>query len=140
MGENLVAGILKNIETLANVNANQNVAILTGIKKTNTLLSDQIGKELSKQTRLLETMVSILLKGLKGNSKKEESSKGFSGGGALAAFAGMAKMLKKRAPKHISKLSKAIKGLAESMKLLIETINDMDIEKFDAFIKIFDYW
>lgn len=138
MGENLVAGILKNIETLANVNANQNVAILTGIKKTNTLLSDQIGKELSKQTKLLESMVSILLKGLKGNPKKEESSKGFAGGGALAVFAGMAKMLKKSAPKHISKLSKAIKGLAESMKLLIETVNDMDTEKFDAFIKIFD--
>tara|TARA_Y100000389_G_scaffold32999_1_gene28089 strand:+ start:13660 stop:16326 length:2667 start_codon:yes stop_codon:yes gene_type:complete len=137
MGENLVAGILKNIETLANVNANQNVAILTGIKKTNTLLSDQIGKELSKQTKLLESMVSILLKGLKGKPKKEESPKKF-GGGALAAFAGMAKLLKKRAPKHISILSGAIRGLAESMKLLIETINSMDTEKFDAFIKIFD--
>ena len=35
MGENLVAGILKNIETLASINANQNISILTGIKKTN---------------------------------------------------------------------------------------------------------
>ena len=54
MGENLVAGILKNIETLATVNANQNVSILTGINKTNTILSKEIGKELTKQTKLLQ--------------------------------------------------------------------------------------
>jgi len=56
MGENLVAGILKNIERLANVNIQQNVAILTSIKKTNLILSREIGKELQKQTKLLQSI------------------------------------------------------------------------------------
>ena len=35
MGENLVAGILKNIEIMSNINLNHNIAIITSINKTN---------------------------------------------------------------------------------------------------------
>ena len=200
MGENLVAGILKNIETLASINANQNISILTGIKKTNTLLSDQIGKELTKQskllteisttltrtlflnlrannlakksletelsgskkikapkvekkgksplfgdsisnelakqTSLLESMVSILLKGLKQKGKKEGKSKGFGAKSVLAVFAGMAKMLKKNAPKRISALAKAIQGLTKSIKGFVKVINKIKTKKLEAFMQI----
>ena len=203
MGENLVAGILKNIETLASINANQNISILTGIKKTNTLLSDQIGKELSKQskllseisttltrtfftnlrandlakkgienqisgggkkikapkvekkgksplfgdsinkelakqTSLLESMVSILLKGLKQKGKKEGKSKGFGGKSVLAVFAGMAKMLKKGAAKKLSAFAKALQGLTKSIKGFVKAINKIKTKKLVAFMKILD--
>lgn len=203
MGENLVAGILKNIETLASINANQNISILTGIKKTNTLLSDQIGKELSKQskllseisttltrtffanlrannlakkgidaelsggskkikapkvekkgksplfgdsinkelakqTSLLESMVSILLKGLKQKPKKEGKSKGFGGKSVLAVFAGMAKMLKKGAAKKLSAFAKALQGLTKSIKGFVKAINKIKTKKLVAFMKILD--
>ena len=191
MGENLVAGILKNIETLATVNANQNISILTGINKTNTLLSDQIGKELTKQskllseisttltrtffenlrgndlakksleteissggksplfgdsinkelakqTSLLESMVSILLQGLKGKPKKEKKSKGFGGKSVLAVFAGMAKMLKKGAAAKLSGLAKALQGLTKSIKGFVKAINKIKTKKLNAFLKILD--
>ena len=60
MGENLVAGILKNIEIMSNINLNHNIAIITSINKTNILLSDKIGKELALQSDLLKNIAQIL--------------------------------------------------------------------------------
>jgi len=60
MGENLVAGILKNIERMSEVNINVNYDILLGIKKNNIILSKVIGKELRIQTKLLKEIVNNL--------------------------------------------------------------------------------
>ena len=129
MGENLVAGILKNIETLANVNANQNVAILTGIKKTNTLLSDQIGKELSKQTKLLESILGAFAKGNTSNSFSVFGSSG------TASFS---KMFKKKGGKALQKMALGMDKFAIATKKFVDAVNELDEKKFKAFTALFD--
>tara|TARA_Y100001937_G_C7135556_1_gene339792 strand:- start:3329 stop:5851 length:2523 start_codon:yes stop_codon:yes gene_type:complete len=129
MGENLVAGILKNIETLANVNANQNVAILTGIKKTNTLLSDQIGKELSKQTKLLESILDAFAKGTSSNSFSIFGSSG------TKSFA---KMFKKGGGKALQAMALGMDKFADATKKFVDAVNELDEKKFDKFVMLFD--
>ena len=130
MGENLVAGILKNIETLANVNANQNVAILTGIKKTNTLLSDQIGKELSKQTKLLQEIAKGLVKGTGGSS----SISIFNSSGTKS----FGKMFKKRGGKALQAMALGMDKFADATKKFVDAVNELDEKKFEAFTALFD--
>jgi hypothetical protein len=127
MGDNLVGGILKNIENLANVNVQQNIAILTNIKKTNTILSQEIGTELKKQTKLLQSIAESLAGGKAG---------GFSlfstGGNSLA------KLFKKKGPTIINKLSKSIDTLTVSITKFAVAVDGLDEKKLDAFTKLLD--
>tara|TARA_R110000772_G_scaffold57747_8_gene130705 strand:- start:7846 stop:10374 length:2529 start_codon:yes stop_codon:yes gene_type:complete len=130
MGENLVAGILKNIETLATVNANQNVSILTGINKTNTILSKEIGKELTKQTKLLQEIAKGLVKGTGGSS----SISIFNSSGTKS----FGKMFKKRGGKALQKMALGMDKFADATKKFVDAINELDEKKFETFSALFD--
>ena len=125
MGENLVAGILKNIEKLASINVNQNVSILTSINKTNILLSEQIGKELRKQTNILQTIATALTKGtfvkITMFDKKSGFGELFKGGG-----------------KNVSKIALSLDTLTKSVSEFAKAVSEIDENKFKLFVSIFD--
>lgn len=129
MGENLVAGILKNIETLANVNYQQNISILTSIKKTNTILSKEIGKELQKQTKLLQSITEALTKSNGGNSFSIFGSSGTKD---------FSKLFSKKGDKTLTKMALGMDKFAIATKKFVEAINELDTEKFTLFTSIFD--
>ena len=131
MGENLVAGILKNIQTLSEVNANQNVSILTSINKTNTLISDQIGKELTKQTKLLESIIQALKGGIN-NSSNSFSIFGNTGTAELA------KVFKKRGGKALQKMALGMDKFADATKKFVDAVNELDKRRFDKFATLFN--
>jgi hypothetical protein len=151
MGTDLVAGILKSIENLTNINTQTNINILTSINKTNTILTDEINSELKKQTTLLESILkgitdtisqelknqtNLLNPILKSVSDKSSSVSFslFSGGSGKAITA----LLGFTAPKRLKAMANSFDLITESISKLVDVINKLDESKLKSLMEVLD--
>lgn len=129
MGENLTAGILKQIDMKAEVSLKLASEILTSVKASITILSKEISGELKTQTGLLKG----ILKAVAGKAKVQKEAKDTPGFGSLfiALSSGSFK-------KSVSKINAPFATFVDTVERLVNIVNEIDQKKWQAFIELLD--
>ncbi len=149
MGENLVAGLLKNIENLATIQVKQ-LGVLTNVnRKTNNILSNVIVKELQAQKVAVESLstnignkldtlinddklLSVLndIKGLQSKSLAKPTMSLF--GGPMSVTKGLGKFLLTK------NMGERIDSIATALDKFVNVVNRLDEDKMKLVLEMFD--